>query len=37
MFQARFLLGLFLDPEDAGEIFPPNFKLALDGVFGIIF
>jgi hypothetical protein len=35
-FRAGFLLGLFLDPDDGGDIFLRNVWSALNGLHGVI-
>jgi hypothetical protein len=36
-FHAGFLLGLFFNPEDGGDMNPPKRRLTLDGLHGVIF
>jgi hypothetical protein len=35
-FQTGFLLGLFFDPEDGGDMFLPKRRLIFNGLHGVI-
>jgi hypothetical protein len=35
-FHDEFLLGLFFDPEDGGDMFPQNVYLTFNGLHGIV-